>query len=69
MYGPSRYQQFIKGLGQLIQLKECPPNLVYLGGLDTSGTDGTLACFWEDDITQGTCTCIALTLHVHILCL
>ena len=56
-YGSSRYQQFVKGLGQLIHLKECPSNLVYLGGLDTTGIDGTLACFWEDDITQG--------MHVH----
>lgn len=51
-HGSSRYQQFLKGLGQILQLQECPPKLVYLGGLDTSGIDGTLTCFWEDDITQ-----------------
>ena len=54
-YGSVRYEQFIKGLGQLIEVKECPPSLVYLGGLDTSGTDGPFACFWEDDVTQGMC--------------
>ena len=55
----------MKGLGQILQLQECPPKLVYLGGLDTSGIDGTLTCFWEDDITQG-----EHIMHVimHVIC-
>ena len=44
---------FLRGLGQIIKLSECVSNLVYLGGLETDGIDGELACFWEDDITQG----------------
>lgn len=51
--GSLRYQQLLTGLGRLVNLRECFPDLVYLGGLDTSGTDGELACVWEDDITQG----------------
>uniref|UniRef100_A0A1X7VTP7 Rap-GAP domain-containing protein n=1 Tax=Amphimedon queenslandica TaxID=400682 RepID=A0A1X7VTP7_AMPQE len=50
--GSLRYLMFLRGLGRMINLKECPPSLIYLGGLDTSGIDGEYACFWEDDITQ-----------------
>ena len=53
-HGSSRYQSFLSGLGQLLQLKKCQHSVLYLGGLDTSGTDGDLCCFWQDDITQGT---------------
>ena len=51
--GSPHYHQLLSGPGRLISLPECSPELVYLGGLDTSGTDGDLACIWEDDITQG----------------
>lgn len=52
-FGSSRYMELLGGLGQLIKLSDCPPDLVYLGGLDLSGTDGEFAYFWQDEITQG----------------
>ena len=45
--------ELLGGLGQLIKLSDCTPDLVYLGGLDRSGTDGEFAYFWQDEITQG----------------
>ena len=52
-FGSSRYMELLGGLGQLIRLSDCTPDLVYLGGLDRSGTDGEFAYFWQDEITQG----------------
>jgi len=45
--------ELLSGLGQLVRLADCPPDVVYLGGLDRSGTDGEFAYFWQDEITQG----------------
>jgi len=44
--------ELLSGLGQLVRLADCPPDM-YLGGLDRSGTDGEFAYFWQDEITQG----------------
>ena len=54
-FGSSRYLDFLQGLGQLVWLSDCPPDLVYLGGLDRSGTDGQCAYFYQDEIMQGGC--------------
>lgn len=51
-FGSSRYMELLSGLGQLVRLADCPPDM-YLGGLDRSGTDGEFAYFWQDEITQG----------------
>ena len=51
--GSSRYQEFLSGLGQLVRLADCPPDMVYLGGLDRSGSDGQYTYFYQDDTTQG----------------
>ena len=56
--GSVRYAQFLRGLGQLVALADCPEATVYLGGLDrTGGTDGTLTYIYHDSITQGGCAC------------
>ena len=52
-FGSSRYLDFLRGLGQLLWLPDCPPDLIYLGGLDRSGTDGQCTYFYQDEITQG----------------
>ena len=52
-FGSSRYIDFLRGLGQLLPLKDTPPDAVYLGGLDRDGADGQFAYFYQDDITQG----------------
>ena len=52
-FGSSRYMEFLRGLGQLLPLKDTPPDAVYLGGLDRNGADGQFAYFYQDDITQG----------------
>ena len=64
--GSPHYHQLLSGLGRLISLRECSPELVYLGGLDTSGTDGELACVWEDDITQGGLVCMLTDLIMNL---
>ena len=51
-FGSSRYLDFLEGLGPLLCLREVPPDMVYLGGLDRSGTDGEFAYCYHDDITQ-----------------
>lgn len=50
--GSARYTEFLKSLGRLLCLEDCPRDVVYLGGLDQAGTDGCFAYFYEDDITQ-----------------
>lgn len=48
-HGSSRYLEFLGGLGPLLCLRDVPPDMVYLGGLDRSGTDGEYAyCFYND---------------------
>ena len=51
--GSSRYQHFLSGLGQLLRLSSCDPDLVYLGGLDRGGNDGEFTYFYLRDTTQG----------------
>lgn len=51
-YGSSRYLDFLRGLGPLLCLRDAPPDMVYLGGLDRSGPDGEFAYCYHDDITQ-----------------
>jgi len=51
-FGSSRYLQFLGGLGTLLRLPDAPSRMVYLGGLDTRGTDGTVAYCHHDIISQ-----------------
>lgn len=51
--GSSRFQEFLSGLGQLLRLADCLPDMVYLGGLDLAGSDGEYTYFYQDDTTQG----------------
>lgn len=51
--GSSRFQEFLSGLGQLLRLADCPADMVYLGGLDRSGSDGEYTYVFQDDTTQG----------------
>lgn len=54
-HGSYRYTEFLTGLGKLIELKDCQPDKVYLGGLDVCGEDGQFTYCWHDDIMQGVC--------------
>lgn len=54
-HGSYRYTEFLTGLGRLIELKDCQPDKVYLGGLDVCGEDGQFTYCWHDDIMQGVC--------------
>ncbi|XP_036857684.2 tuberin isoform X14 [Manis javanica] len=51
-HGSYRYTDFLTGLGKLIELKDCQPDKVYLGGLDVCGEDGQFTYCWHDDIMQ-----------------
>ena len=51
-FGSSRYLEFLKGLGSLLRLPDVPPQMVYLGGLDQSGTDGKVTYCYHDTISQ-----------------
>uniref|UniRef100_A0A8C3X4F7 Tuberin n=1 Tax=Catagonus wagneri TaxID=51154 RepID=A0A8C3X4F7_9CETA len=51
-HGSYRYTEFLTGLGKLIELKDCQPDKVYLGGLDVCGEDGQFTYCWHDDIVQ-----------------
>ncbi|XP_054991382.1 tuberin isoform X2 [Sorex araneus] len=51
-HGSYRYTEFLMGLGKLIELKDCQPDKVYLGGLDVGGEDGQFTYCWHDDIMQ-----------------
>ncbi|XP_071489878.1 tuberin-like [Diadema antillarum] len=52
VYGSARYMTFLKGLGQLVSLKNVDPDEVYTGGLDRTGSDGNFTYWWKDDIMQ-----------------
>ncbi|XP_053386314.1 tuberin-like isoform X2 [Mercenaria mercenaria] len=52
LYGSDRYMMFIQSLGTLFRLKDCNPQRVYLGGLDTKGNDGEFSYGWQDESTQ-----------------
>ncbi|KAF1522909.1 Tuberin, partial [Eudyptes sclateri] len=51
-HGSYRYTEFLTGLGKLIELKDCQPDKIYLGGLDVCGDDGQFTYCWHDDIMQ-----------------
>ncbi len=51
-FGSSRYLEFLRGLGSLLRLPDVPRRLVYLGGLDQSGTDGKVTYCYHDNISQ-----------------
>ncbi|XP_029802286.1 tuberin [Suricata suricatta] len=51
-HGSYRYTEFLTGLGRLIELRDCQPDKVYLGGLDVCGEDGQFTYCWHDDIMQ-----------------
>ena len=50
--GSLRYLDFLRGLGPIMKLSDVPPDEIYLGGLDRSGTDGDFTYCFHDDITQ-----------------
>ncbi|XP_030839899.1 tuberin isoform X2 [Strongylocentrotus purpuratus] len=52
VYGSARYMNFLRGLGQLVSLKDIDPDEVYTGGLDRTGSDGNFTYCWQDDIMQ-----------------
>ncbi|XP_002740570.2 tuberin-like [Saccoglossus kowalevskii] len=52
IYGSSRYVEFLRGLGKLINLKDSEANEIYTGGLDCTGYDGKFAYSWQDDVMQ-----------------
>ncbi|XP_074697067.1 tuberin isoform X8 [Strix aluco] len=54
-HGSYRYTEFLTGLGKLIELKDCQPDKIYLGGLDVCGEDGQFTYCWHDDIMQDKC--------------
>ncbi|KAJ7306100.1 hypothetical protein JRQ81_010466 [Phrynocephalus forsythii] len=51
-HGSYRYTEFLTGLGKLIELQDCQPDKIYLGGLDVCGEDGQFTYCWHDDIMQ-----------------
>ncbi|XP_060642483.2 tuberin isoform X5 [Anolis sagrei] len=51
-HGSYRYTEFLTGLGKLVELKDCQPDKIYLGGLDVGGEDGQFTYCWHDDIMQ-----------------
>jgi len=44
--------RFVQSLGLLLRLKDCNSHKVYLGGLDTKGSDGEFTYTWQDESTQ-----------------
>lgn len=51
-FGSPRYIKFLEGLGSLINLTEADRQHFFLGGLETSGSDGKFAYIWQDDVMQ-----------------
>lgn len=50
-YGSTRYVEFLRNIGTLVNLKEAEQNNLFIG-LDKSGADGKFAYIWKDDILQ-----------------
>ena len=50
-YGSTRYQNFLSGLGTLLDISTIDPAHVFLGGLDHR-EDGTFHIVWQDDAMQ-----------------
>lgn len=51
-YGSVRYNDFLKRLGTLIKLTDANPLNVFLGGLETNGSDGKYTFCWQDEVMQ-----------------
>lgn len=66
-HGSYRYTEFLTGLGKLIELKDCQPDKVYLGGLDVCGEDGQFTYCWHDDIMQGVSRPVTCVLPTFLL--
>ncbi|XP_074741682.1 tuberin isoform X8 [Strix uralensis] len=62
-HGSYRYTEFLTGLGKLIELKDCQPDKIYLGGLDVCGEDGQFTYCWHDDIMQDKCCMLTTAAH------
>ncbi|XP_030373019.1 tuberin [Scaptodrosophila lebanonensis] len=58
-YGSTRYVEFLRSIGTLVNLKEAEQNNLFIG-LDKSGADGKFTYIWKDDILQ-------VTFHVATL--
>ncbi|XP_074594554.1 TSC complex subunit tuberin isoform X2 [Brevipalpus obovatus] len=50
--GSYRYTQFLRGVGNIILLKDVDPFKCYTGGLSNGGGDGKLAITWQDNLIQ-----------------
>lgn len=44
---------FINGLGTLLRLRDCDPEMTYMGGLDRHDNDGAFAYSWHEEFMQG----------------
>ncbi|KAG0730351.1 Tuberin [Chionoecetes opilio] len=42
----------MQGLGTVLELSSISEEEVFLGGLDTKGSDGNNVCIWQDDVMQ-----------------
>ncbi|KAG7164375.1 Tuberin-like, partial [Homarus americanus] len=51
-FGSLRYMSFIMGLGKGLDLQSLSQDEVFLGGLDTKGSDGKAVFIWQDDVMQ-----------------
>lgn len=51
-FGSLRYMLFLQGLGSVLELSSVAEDEVFLGGLDTKGSDGKHVCIWQDDVMQ-----------------
>uniref|UniRef100_A0A8D8YNL1 Tuberin n=5 Tax=Cacopsylla melanoneura TaxID=428564 RepID=A0A8D8YNL1_9HEMI len=51
-YGSIRYMEFLQRLGTLIKLTDADPLNVFLGGLETNGSDGKNTYSWQDEVMQ-----------------
>lgn len=51
-FGSSRYLEFLRGLGTLLRLRDALPEMIYLGGLDRSGIDGSSTYYYHDNTSQ-----------------
>ncbi|KAI5700688.1 hypothetical protein M8J75_002012 [Diaphorina citri] len=49
-YGSIRYMDFLQRLGTLIKLTDADPLNVFLGGLETNGSDGKYTYSWQDEV-------------------
>uniref|UniRef100_A0A1A9WRI4 Rap-GAP domain-containing protein n=1 Tax=Glossina brevipalpis TaxID=37001 RepID=A0A1A9WRI4_9MUSC len=58
-HGSTRYVEFLRSIGTLVNLKEAAQNNLFVT-LDTGGADGNFTYVWKDDIVQ-------VTFHVATL--